>query len=196
MEVRPTGTKVFSLRYVDDRGKQRQYKIGNAQDITLDKARKQAGKLRAKITMGEDLNEAQKLLRVVPTVSEFIHKVYLPYVEDYKRSWKYDRGLMKNHVESHWGKKYLDQVTKSDLINLLANHRKTHATGSCNRLIILLRYMFYIAIKNGDVGIVKNPTAGYPLMKESREPERYLPADEAMVLYEHLLESYNKQLQY
>ena len=196
LEVRPTGTKVFSLRYVDTRGKQRQHKIGNAQDITLDQARKQAGKLRAKITMGEDLNEAQKLLRVVPTVSEFIHKVYLPYVEAYKRSWKCDRGLLKNHVEPCWGKKYLDEVTKSDLINLLANHRKTHAPGSCNRLIILLRYMFNIAIKNGDVGIVKNPTAGYPLMKENREPERYLSADEAKVLYEHLLESDNKMLRY
>lgn len=162
LEVRPTGTKVFSLRYVDARGKQRQHKIGNAQDITLDKARKQAGNLRAKITIGEDLDEAQKLLRVVPTVSEFIHRVYLPFVQGYKRSWKCDRGLLKNHVEPYWGKKYLDQVTKSDLINLLANHRKTHAPGSCNRLIILLRYMFNIAIKNGDVGIVKNPTAGYP----------------------------------
>jgi integrase len=56
--------------------------------------------------------------------------------------------------------------------------------------------MFNIAIKNGDVGITKNPTAGYPLMKENREPERYLSADEAKVLYEHLLESDNKMLRY
>ena len=87
-------------------------------------------------------------------------------------------------------------MPKSDLFNMLAIHRKTLAPCSCNRLIILLRYMFNIALKNGDVGITKNPTAGYPLMKENREPERYLSADEAKVLYEHLLESDNKMLQY
>ena len=196
LEVRPTGTKVFSLRYVDARGKQRQHKIGNAQDITLDQAQKQAGKLRSKITMGEDLDEAQKLLKVVPTVSEFIHKVYLPYVEGYKRSWKCDRGLLKNHVEPYWGKKYLDQVTKSDLINLLANHRKTHAPGSCNRLIILIRYMFNTALKNGDVGITKNPTSGYPLMQEDNKHERYLTTVEAQRLYEELTRSDNQMLKY
>lgn len=196
LEVRPTGTKVFSLRYVDKRGKQRQHKIGNAQDISLDQARKQADKLRAKITVGEDIDESQKALKQVPTVSDFIHAVYLPFIEGYKKSWKSDRGLLKNHIEPVWGKKYLDQITRSDLIALMAEHRKTHAPGSCNRLLILLRYMFNVALKSGEMGITKNPTAGYPLMKEDNKHERFLTKEDAQVLFESLKRSNNKMLQY
>jgi integrase len=196
LEVRPTGTKVFSLRYVDKRGKQRQHKIGNAQDISLDQARKQADKLRAKITMGEDIDESQKALKQVPTVSDFIHAVYLPFIEGYKKSWKSDKGLLKNHIEPIWGKKYLDQITRSDLITLMAEHRKTHAPGSCNRLLILLRYMFNVALRSGDLGITKNPTAGYPLMKEDNKHERFLTKEDAQVLFESLKRSNNKMLQY
>jgi len=196
LEVRPTGTKVFSLRYVDKRGKQRQHKIGNAQDISLDQARKQADKLRAKITMGEDIDESQKALKQVPTVSYYINAIYLPFVEGYKKSWKSDRGLLKNHIEPIWGKKYLDQISRSDLITLMAEHRKTHAPGSCNRLLILLRYIFNVAVRSGDMGITKNPTAGYPLMKEDNKHERFLTKEDAQVLFEALKRSENKMLQY
>ena len=196
LEVRVSGGRTYYLRFTDERSRSRQHKLGDACDISLTQAKQLAEKKRNQIAMGIDPNEKKATLKKIPTVYEFIHKVYLPYVEGYKRSWKCDRGLLKNHVEPYWGQKYLDQVTKSDLINLLANHRKTHAPGSCNRLIILLRYLFNIALRNGDVGITKNPTVGYPLMKENREPERYLSADEAKLLYEHLLESDNKQLQY
>ena len=196
LEVRPTGTKVYSVRYIDARGKQKQHKIGSADAITLDQARKQAIKVRSKVALGEDVDEARKLLKAVPTVSEFIHKVYLPYVQGYKRSWKCDRGLLKNHVEPVWGKRYLDQITKSDLIALLAEHRKTHAPGSCNRLTILLRYLFNTAIRNEDVGITKNPTAGLRLMKEENKKERYLSIEEAQVLYEKLKLSDNTMLKY
>ena len=196
LEVRPTGTKVYSVRYIDSRGKQKQHKIGSADAITLDQARKQAIKVRSKVALGEDVDEARKLLKAVPTVSEFIHKVYLPYVQGYKRSWKCDRGLLKNHVEPIWGKRYLDQITKSDLIALLAEHRKTHAPGSCNRLTILLRYLFNTAIRNEDVGITKNPTAGLRLMKEENKKERYLSSEEAEVLYEKLKLSDNTMLKY
>jgi integrase len=146
--------------------------------------------------MGHDPKAAKADLKKIPTVSEFIHKVYLPYVEGYKKSWKCDRGLLKNHVEPVWGNRYLDQITRSDLITLLANHRKTHAPGSCNRLTILLRYLFNTAIKNGDVGITKNPMDGHPLMKEDNKQERFLTSEEAEVLYEKLKLSDNVMLQY
>ena len=196
LEVRPTGTKVYALRYFDSRGKQRQFKIGNADDLSLCQVRKQASKLRNQIALGEDIGKSKILHRAVPTISEFIQERYLPFVAGYKRSWACDRGLFKNHVEPRWGKKYLDQITKADLISLFAEHRKTHAPASCNRLLILLRYMFNLAIKWDTPGITKNPTAGFPLMKEDNKHERYLSSEEAHSLYEVLKGSDNKMLQY
>jgi integrase len=196
LEVRESGGRTYYLRFTDERGKSRQLKLGDARDITLGQAKQQADKKRNEIAMGQDPRAAKANLKKIPTVSEFIHKVYLPYVEGYKKSWKCDRGLLKNHVEPVWGNRYLDQITKSDLITLLASHRKTHAPGSCNRLTILLRYLFNTAIKNGDVGITKNPMDGHPLMKEDNKQERFLTSQEAEVLYEKLKLSDNVMLQY
>ena len=81
-------------------------------------------------------------------------------------------------------------------IALMAEHRKTHAPGSCNRFLILLRYMFNVALKSGEMGITKNPMAGYPLMKEDNKYERFLTKVEAQVLFEALKLSGNKMLQY
>jgi integrase len=196
LEVRESGGRTYYLRFTDERGKSRQLKLGDARDITLGQAKQQADKKRNEIAMGHDPREAKANLKKIPTVSEFIHKVYLPFVEGYKKSWKCDRGLLKNHVLPVWGNRYLDQITKSDLITLLSNYRKTHAPGSCNRLTILLRYLFNTAIKNGDVGITKNPMGGHPLMKEVNKQERFLTSEEAEVLYEKLKLSDNTMLQY
>ena len=196
LEVRPTGTKIYALRYLDSRGKQRQFKIGNADDLSLDQARKQAAKLRNQIALGEDIEESKDLLKQVPTVNTFIHDSYLPYVQGYKRSWKCDEGLLRKHIEPVWGKRYLDQIIKADLISLMAQHRTTHAPGSCNRLLILLRYLFSCAIKWETPGITKNPTAGILLMKEDNQKERYLSTDEAQRLYTQLQQSDNQMLQY
>jgi integrase len=122
--------------------------------------------------------------------------VYLPFVEGYKRSWKCDEGLLRKHIEPVWGKKYLDQISKADIISLFAKHRTTHAPGSCNRLLILLRYMFSLAKKWDIPAIKSNPTEGIPLMKEDNQRERFLTSEEAHTLYEELKRSDNKMLQY
>ena len=146
--------------------------------------------------MGEHPSSQKALKRQVPTVYDFIHNSYLPFVEGYKRSWKCDEGLLRKHIEPIWGKRYLDQITKADIISLFAKHRKTHAPGSCNRLLILLRYMFSLANKWEIPTIKSNPTEGIPLMKEDNKRERYLSSEEAQILYEELKQSDNKMLQY
>lgn len=196
LEVRPTGTKVFSLRYVDARGKQRQHRIGSANDVSFDQARKQASKLRSQLALGNDPFEEKADLKKILTLSAFIHDRYLPFVRGYKRSWKCDEGLLRNHIEPIWGKRHLDQITKADVIQLMAAHRTTHAPGSCNRLLILVRYLFSLPKKWDMPGVANNPTAGLPLMKEDNKKERYLSSDEAQRLYAQLKESDNPMLQY
>jgi len=170
--------------------------IGDAASLTLADARTEAQKISRSISMGDNPKQQRQEGKLVPTIAEFIHQRYIPFVAGYKRSWECDRGLFKNHIEPIWGKKYLDQITKPDLISLFAAHRKTHAPGSCNRLLILLRYMFNLAIKWETPGITKNPTAGFPLMKEDNQKERYLSTDEAQRLYTQLQQSDNQMLRF
>ena len=146
--------------------------------------------------MGENPKMQRQEGKQIPTIAEFIQERYIPFVAGYKRSWACDRGLLNNHIEPRWGRRYLDQITKADLITLFAEHRKTHAPGSCNRLLILLRYLFNLAIKWETPGITKNPTSGFPLMPEDNKKERFLTTDEAQVLYEKLKLSDNSMLQF
>ena len=170
--------------------------LGDAPNLTLADARITAQKITRSIAMGENPKMRRQEGKQIPTISEFIQERYIPFVAGYKRSWECDRGLLKNHIETRWGKRYLDQITKADLITLFTEHRKTHAPGSCNRLLILLRYMFNLAIKWETPGISKNPTTGFPLMPEDNQKERFLTTEEAQVLYANLKRSDNAMLKY
>ena len=196
LEVRVSGGRTYYLRFTDDRGCNRQLKLGDARDISLGQAKQLADKNRNQIAMGHDPTADKAVHRQVPSVFTFIHDSYIPFVQGYKRSWKCDEGLLRKHIEPIWGKRYLDQVTKADVIALMAKHRTTHAPGSCNRLLILLRYVFSCAIKWEVPGIKANPTAGIPLMKEDNMKERFLSTEEAQRLYEVLTRSDNHMLQY
>ncbi len=192
-----TGVGRWRFRCEDEDGRGRNcITLGNAPLLSLAEARTLAEKARKQISIGEHPVAIKALQRQVPTLFAFIHEHYLPYVEGYKRSWKCDLGLLRKHIEPIWGKRYLDQITKADVIALMAKHRTTHAPGSCNRLLILLRYVFSCSLKWEIPGIKSNPTAGIPLMKEDNVKERYLSSTEANRLYEVLMESENAMLKY
>jgi integrase len=170
--------------------------IGDAPLLNLAEARALAEKAKKQIAMGEHPARKKALQDQVPMMSSFIHEQYLPYVKGYKKSWKCDAGLLRKHIEPIWGRRYLDQITKTDVIALMAEHRTTHAPGSCNRLLILLRYLFSLPKKWDMPGAPNNPTLGIPLMKEDNVKERYLSTAEAQKLYEVLTRSDNVMLRY
>jgi integrase len=191
------GVGKWRLRSEDEGGRGRScITLGDAPLLSLAEARALAEKAKKQIAMGEHPAAKKALNRQVPTVYDFIQNSYLPFVEGYKRSWKCDEGLLRKHIEPIWGKRYLDHITKADVIALMAKHRTTHAPGSCNRLLILLRYVFSCSLKWEIPGIKANPTAGIPLMKEDNVKERYLSTFEAQRLYEVLTRSDNVMLQY
>jgi integrase len=196
LEVRVTGRKTFYLRYQDSRGRIRQLRLADAADVTLTQAKTLANKYRNRIAMGEDPADTKSLRRQVPTISTFIRAQYLPFVKTYKRSWQCDEGLLRNHIEPVWGNRYMDEIRKQDVITLISAHRKTHAPGSCNRLLIIVRYMFNLALRWETPGVTSNPTAGFPLLEEENKRERYLTKDEAATLYVQLEQSDNPMLKF
>lgn len=196
LEVRMSGGKTYHHRYQSLRGKTRTIKIADESALSLTQARSLVEKQRTQLAMGEDPQERKAELRSALTVSEFIHDKYLPFVKLHKRSWRTDECLLRNHIEPVWGRRFMDEITLDDLSALIAKQRKTHAPGSCNRLIILARYMFNLALKWKLSGIKSNPTAGYPLLQENNKRERFLNAKEAGDLFEAIQTSPNPMLQF
>ncbi|WP_156472745.1 Arm DNA-binding domain-containing protein, partial [Ferrovum myxofaciens] len=77
LEIRCTGGKTYYLRYADERGKAKQFKIADERDISLSQARQLADKYRSQIALGIDPAAEKATLRQVPTFSEFIEQRYM-----------------------------------------------------------------------------------------------------------------------
>ena len=54
LEVRSSGGKTYYQRYTDERGRERQYKIGPADVLTLRQAKRKAKQIKAQAILGGD----------------------------------------------------------------------------------------------------------------------------------------------
>lgn len=197
LEVRASGGKTYYRRYRDVRGRLRQIKLGDARVIRLSDARRLAEQIGRKAALGEDPLEKRQAVRAVPTFEEFIERQYLPFVRSYKRSWADDAGMLKNHLLPRFAKRHLDEITRQDIQKVHQDRRLAGAApGSANRLLILMRYAFNLALRWEVPGVKANPCKGVPLMEENNKKERYLNAQEAQYLYEAVRRSANPMLRY
>ncbi len=197
LEVSNTGRKSYYFRYQDSRGVTRQPKLSDANSITLKQARSLADNYRAKLSMGEDPLEQKAALKQVPTFAAFVEEQYLPHVKTYKRSWGTDVSLLNNHLLPRFAKRYMDDITRQDIVKMhLERKAAGAAAGSANRLLIMMRFIFNLALRWEVPGVKENPTKNVPLMPEDNKRERYLSSDEARVLYGSVCKSDNQMLKF
>lgn len=169
------GVGKWRLRCEDEDGRGRScLTLGDAPLLSLAEARILAEKVKKQITMGERPSPKKALPRQVPTVNTFIHDSYLPFIQGYKRSWKCDEGLLRKHIEPAWGKRYLDQITKADLISLMAQHRTTHAPGSMQPLAHFVALRVFLCHQVGNAGHRQEPDRWHT-PDEGGQPKRALP---------------------
>jgi integrase len=197
LEIRISGGKTYYLRYQDYRGKTRQMKLADANDVSLSQARTLAGRARNKIAMGEDPLDEKVAVKQVPTFAKFIDEQYLPFVKSYKRSWSTDVSLLRTHLLPRFGARHLDTITRQDIIQMHRERRASGAApGSANRLLIMMRYIFNLALRWEIPGIKLNPTKGVHLMEENNARERFLSVEEAQQLYASVCNSPNAMLRH
>ena len=196
IEVRSTGGKTYYLSYRDARGAQRLHKLANAADVSPQQARQLCERARAKIAMGTDIAVEREQLRSAVTVAEFFNDSYLPYIKSYKRSWSTDVSVFQNHVLPVIGEEYMDAVTAERVTAVMSRAAQRLSAATVNRLLVLLRYMFNLAIRWHTVGVVHNPTATQKLKKLSNHRERFLSAAETQQLIAAVNQSPNRLLKY
>jgi len=197
-EIRPNGRKTYFLIFLNSHGKRRLIRLGDASDITVKQAQDLANQYRTKIALGEDPAAEKILKKAVPTFEQFIVERYMPFVRGYKKSANSDDSYLRNQILPVLGKKYLDEITKKDIIDFHHGlHAKGYKPGTCNRSLILLRYAFNLAIKWEIPGVKTNPTKDVPLLNDQEgKKERYLTKEETERLYGVLKDSDNALLRY
>jgi integrase len=109
----------------------------------------------------------------------------LPHVKSYKRSWCTDETVLRIHILPALGFQYVDLVRAEPIAALVERMReKGYATGTTNRVVIVLRHIFNLARKWRVPGVGENPTAGINLAPDVKR-ERFLSLNEA----QHLIAS-------
>jgi integrase len=197
LTVSASGSKVFSLRYRDQYGKQRQHKIGDAKSITFDKARLQAQKLRSKVVLGENPADEKQALRKVPTLAEFIEDVYVPHIHQHRRNFQSTISFLNIHILPKFGSKHLDAITSEMLSDAhLELRNKGYALAMANKLPILFKVMYNIGKKKKVQGTANNPANDVVMFVVNNARERFLSADETHRLQAALEQSDNTQLKY
>jgi integrase len=192
LEVRASGGKTFYQRYTDIRGRERQYKIGPAEVLTLDQARRKARLVLAQALVGEDPQQQRRELRAIPTLKEFVRDRYLPHVKSYKRSWVTDETVLRLHILPHLGPESVDQVKNEQIAGLLeAMRQKGYASGTTNRVLILLRYIYNLGRKWRIAGMAQNPTLGLSTAPDVQR-DRFLDAEETQRLIASIEEDENQ----
>lgn len=182
LEVRCSGGKTFYQRYTDARGCERQFKIGSVDVLSLSVARRKAREIVAQVLIGTDPRTRKAELRSIPTLAKLVHERYLPHVMSYKRSWKTDETVLRIHILPALGSEYVDRISAEPIAALVQRMReKGYATGTTNRVVIVLRHIFNLARKWRIAGVVENATAGIALAPEVNR-ERFLSIEEAQRL--------------
>lgn len=182
LEVRASGGKTFYQRYTDDRGRERQFKIGPADVLTLDQARRKARLILAQALVGADPQRERRELREIPTIKEFVRDRYLPYVKGYKRSWVTDETVLRLHILPHLGTQPVDQLKNEQISDLLQSMRdRGYSSGTTNRVLILLRYIYNLGRKWRIAGMAQNPTLGLSTAPDVQR-DRFLTPEETQRL--------------
>jgi Arm DNA-binding domain len=148
LEVRASGGKTYYQRYTDERGREHQFKIGPADALTLQQARRKAKQIKAEAILGDNPQQDRQVRRSIPTLRWFVDERYLPFVKGYKRSWKTDETVLRVHVLPVLGRYFLDEIRPEFIIELTNKMRsEEYAGGTVARIIVILRYVFNLARK-------------------------------------------------
>jgi integrase len=182
LEVRCSGGKTYYQRYTDERGRERQYKIGPADVISLGQARRKARQIVAEALLGADPQQKRREMRAVPQLEDFVAERYLPYVHTYKTSWQTDETVLRIHILPKLGALALDEIKTEAISNLINRMREDgYASGTMNRVIVIVRYIYNLARKWKVPGVIDNPAAGLTAGPDVQR-NRFLTEEEAEAL--------------
>ncbi len=195
LSIRQSGSRVFYWRYRDGHGTQRQYRIGDAESVSLTKARALAQKLRSKVLLGENPNEDRKALRQVPRLSDFVREKYVPHIHRHRRNFQSTISFLNLHILPKFGSMHLDEIT-SDMISEahIDLRNQGYAPAMANKMPIYIGVIYGLAQRQKINGASTNPASSVVLFHANNSRERYLSQEEAQRLHDAVAKSANTQL--
>lgn len=193
VDVLANGRMAFRVRYRQD-GKKRGHTLGDARLLTVAEARDLARTALRKVIAGGD-PKAVDLPIDGPTIEHFYTQQYLPYVKSYKRSWDTDETMIRVHLVPALGDRAMGSLIPPDIARVLESMRsRDYAAGTINRVLVLLRYGYTLALRWRIDGVDSNPAKELKNLKEDNKIERYLTPEQTTRLLTAVRHSQNPLL--
>lgn len=196
LEVRSSGGRSYYLRYQDAHGAQKQHRIAAYGDITFDKARKEAQRLRSQVVLGGDPSATKEQKKAIPLYSTLAEQ-HLAHAKTYQRSYDTTAMYVNRHILPKWGKHRLTDITQQGVAQWLADKAgEGLAPATIEKIRVILGRSFELAKQWGMAGSDKNPTRGIPRKPINNARERFLNPAEAKRLQLAVAASRNTQLKF
>lgn len=167
---RNTHSATFRLRYFNEQGKKRYYKIGNYPNITYEQARKEALKKSSEKTLGTDIQEVrtQRKIEIKSTLLAYLEEIYIVTAQQQADGKAVIQGI-KNHFPDLLDKP-LTSISKRYVSSWQANKLKTTLKPrTIKKLYASLKTVLSHAVATGHIN--ENPIRDIKLtpMTESEE---------------------------
>jgi site-specific recombinase XerD len=143
------------------------------------------------------LNPSFKSHRGLITLKQFYLDHYLPYIKVVKRSWATDVSVLTNHILPPLGGYTMVDLKPfmvQEMVQGLAHKGLSAAT--CNRALIILKYMYNCGLKWEVLPKMDNPCKNVKEMVMNNKKERFLNGYEIATLKFEISKSRNKFLAY
>ncbi len=131
------------------------------------------------------------------TLNQFHLDHYLPYIKVAKRSWGTDVSVLKNHILPMLGGYAmldLKPFVIQEMVQALV--KKGLSPSTCNRALIILRFMYNCGLKWEVLPKMENPCKNVKELTLNNKKERFLNGNEISTLKLELAKSKNKFLPY
>ncbi|MDH7973534.1 tyrosine-type recombinase/integrase [Sphingomonas sp. AR_OL41] len=194
LEVRSSGGRSYYLRYQDAHGDQKQHRIAAYGDITFDKARKEAQRLRSEVVLGGNPAVKKAERKAVPAYGELAQK-HLDYAKTYQRSYDTTEMYVRRHILPKWEKRYLSDIAQPEVAKWLAEKGEEGlAPATVEKIRMIFNRSFELAMRWNIAGVVRNPVKGIPRKPINNARDRFLNAAETKRLLTAAQASRNPQL--
>lgn len=181
VDVLASRRMAFRIRYRQG-GNQRIHTLGDARLLTVTEARELARIALRKVQTGGD-PKATGLLEDGPTLAYFYQELYLPYVKSYKRSWDTDETMFRLHLLPALGDLAMGSIIAPDIARVVESMKaRKYAPGTINRLLVILRYGYNLALRWEVEGVNSNPASELKNLRCDNKIERYLTSEQTAQL--------------
>ena len=185
VEVRTSGKGSYILRYTSPLHGRQSMTLGSTDIIKLDDVRQKARELLTDVYLGNEPAHHKLQLKNAMILDEVIDNYYLPHIKAYKLSWESDFSILKNHVRPALGQLKISAIQTEDIARLQRSMKeKGLAAATCNRVVILLGFLFNLAINQWKLPAIKdNPARAVKQFKVDNQQQVFLSPEQIERLF-------------